>query len=515
MARSVEDTPELRRVLDSPRREKAPDLSSEFRKNKNVAMFGIQSQLVHDVTAHGGAIGDIDVGHGKTLALFLLPVAMGITNSVLLIPGGEDMRAKTEREFYEYSRNWHIRMPTLVSYKKIGMEKYNGLLNELKPKAIFADEAHKLRNRDASCTRRVARYLSENEDVPFVPVSANICGTRLTHVHHLLRWSVGPNSMALPAPLEECEKWSLAADGADRYSTAMGMGALDLLPGGPWQWMLGSRGVVVSEQEGSCDAEINVSTWKPDCPPELRRVIERVIETGHRPDGEELEDSEISVCLSTLELGFFHVWEPEGPTPWMQARSVWFKEARGWLSQHLDGLDSKGQLELAMTSGRLPMSPNLQRWIDQRDSFTPNTKAIWVTHDVMKQVASHVGPNTLIWSKWDAPGELLGRYFGGGSDPRGCGLSTIALSQQAHGEGKNLQHEWVHHFFLFVPGSEEIVQQCIGRTHRTHQTASHMDVVFLALTGHNVKKIKKLRALSHIAKEKKQKERKLTIANWI
>ena len=139
--------------------------------------------------AGGGAFLPIQVGGGKTLITLLAPQVMQANRPILLLPAS--LIEKTERDRQEYAKHWkvakHLRF---VSYESLGRVRMAQELENYHPDLIIADEAHRLKNPRAACTRRVARYMKDHPTVPFVALSGTIMRHSIKDFAHLLIWAL-------------------------------------------------------------------------------------------------------------------------------------------------------------------------------------------------------------------------------------------------------------------------------------------------------------------------------------
>ena len=93
--------------------------------------------------------------------------------------------------------------PVPVSYGRLSSRA--GVLEELAPLVVIADEAHYLRARDSGRTRRVLRYLDANPHVVFIPLSGTLIRRTITDAAHLFNRALGalspfPRAYSAPGP---------------------------------------------------------------------------------------------------------------------------------------------------------------------------------------------------------------------------------------------------------------------------------------------------------------------------
>lgn len=99
----------------------------------------IQGLALHDIAVHGGMLGPIRVGGGKTLLSLLAPYVLEAKRPLLLLPAS--LIEKTERERRSLSAHWRIpRNVRLFSYEMLGRVNAAETLTHYCPDLIIADE---------------------------------------------------------------------------------------------------------------------------------------------------------------------------------------------------------------------------------------------------------------------------------------------------------------------------------------------------------------------------------------
>lgn len=521
---SIERTAELERVLALP--ERAP-MSEDDRARASKALrkpgttgelFAPQALGLRELANGPGLFAPMKVGAGKTLLSLLAATVTGAHRPVLVVPAA--LRDKTYREFSELLPQWHVRLPKILSYTEIGRpDRADALVREA-PDLLILDEAHKARNLYAACTRRIGRAISL-----FAPKVAVLSGTLITHrlmdYWHLLLWSLREQA---PVPLTAAEagRWAEAIDSPDRMGVTCDLGALREIPGGFHAYMR-SRAGVVPTPGSDCDAKIVMHAWSPKLPPDLKDLIAEVGTTRTRPDGQLLEDMEVSDCLCQLACGFWYRWNPEPPAEWMAPRAKWNAYLRWVLEKMLPDFDSPTQIVNALDRGGpvLPPLPTegeelLAAWRAVRDTFTPTTEPVWIDDAPMRAAAA--APQTLIWVKYRAAGHKLAElgvpYYGGGTDPQTATPgTTIALSIQAHGTGRNMQ-AWSRSLVLTPPANADAWEQMIGRTHRRGQECDTVDVMVYTVINYHDRVVDRVLNDAEAIGDASGFESKLQIAQW-
>ena len=182
-----------------------------------LALRPLQAASLYEAGTERGLFGPLGVGEGKTLATLLLPVLLNAQRPLLLLPGG--LVEKTQRERLALSAHWKI--PTalrVLSYDILGRVDHVAELESYEPDAIICDEVHRLKNKRAAVTRRVARYMHAKPETTFCGLSGSIMPKSLKDFAHLLLWAL-KWSAPVPTSNEEIEEWAEALDhGVDPLS---------------------------------------------------------------------------------------------------------------------------------------------------------------------------------------------------------------------------------------------------------------------------------------------------------
>jgi hypothetical protein len=414
-----------------------------------------------------------------------------------------------------------VRMPQLISYNEISVPSNPGpncgldcdckrcrrssrLIDRLSEypegkRVLILDEAHKAKNDDATCTKRIKRAIEQCRPRVLV-MSGSLITEELMHAWQFAVWAL---QQWAPVPLVEstAAKWAEAVDRDIGSLRRTGAGILDELgdPNDPtpegrgfWPHFRSRRGVVpVVSATGDdvCHQALTISVWQPTLPLELQHLIASVAESRMRPDGELLQDLDVPEVLHDLSHGFYNVWDPLPPDWWRLPRRAWNGYVRDVLDLRLDLFDSPATIAIALDHPRSPQPPALDRnplelllaWRAVEPLFVPNPVPVWIDPSPTIELAERVRaqPGTLCWVQQTAVGNMLAehgvRYFGGGTDPerdakvvRGVG-EPIALQWQAFAEGFNLQHGWWRSVYSYVSKQQTVWQQTLARTHRSLQ----------------------------------------------
>lgn len=536
---SVDNSPELQRILRSPRRiwteDSAADLARLLtpllaRPGGTMSLRPIQAQALHDAGVYGGGFFPIRVGGGKTLLSLLVAYVMGLRRPILLIPAS--LKDKTKREARELSKHWRIpfEIIRIESYEQLSTPGSKDMLFNYRPDGILTDESHRMKNSKAALTKRVGHYMTENPATAFVAMSGTITKRSIKDYAHILRWCLKDRAPT-PAPWNEMEKWSQALDEKLKTFARVHPGALlQFATNEDWTEAdgdevraarLGFRRVlaetpgVVCTTEGFAGSSIYVDT-------DVLPVKDAISGTGAgvegafahlRDDGLTPDDWPLTDGMSIwrhareLALGFYYRWNPRPPPEWMMARKVWFGHIREILKHNTKHLDSDYVVTRAVNN-----DPNwnkdawdaLNVWRQVEPTFDPNTEAVWIDDTVINRVAAWLGkhPRGIAWVEHTTFGERLSRvtglpYFGReGKDAQGRTFydpetnpggyrGPCIASVASNATGRNLQWAWSDNYIVSCPPGGNLWEQLLGRTHRDGQEEDEVTVtVLLACIEH-------------------------------
>lgn len=550
---AVRNTAELRRVLDLPRREEQDLAALASQLTDLLAVRGVcpgkmnehglcdvcespmelrevQALALHDMALQGGALLPVGVGEGKTLIFWLAAYVLGAQCVLGLLPASliknaEDARAKL-------SKHWlipnHVR---LLSYELLGRAQSEKELENpnFQPDFIVCDEAHRLKNLRAACTRRVARYMAKKPRTRFVGMSGTIMRDTLFDFVHLLFWALKEGA-PLPTVPHELDDWASALDELKPGAPDADLRQLD--PGALLQFcnddelkedprtaarrgfrrrLTETPGVVAAVGAGEdIGASIYVNAHTYDVSKTTEDLFRKLRGDGssienrlaypgwERSDGKLFEQGvEVWACARQLALGFNYKWDPEPPKDWMDARRAWSKFVRGVLTRSRT-LDSPSIVVDAIDAGRIKEGADLlEQWraakSEPRPSqpFRPNTVAVWHDESVLEWCARWAKDGGILWTEHHFFAQRLAReiglsYYGPkGFDAKGQYIEhsrakAIIASIDANRDGKNLQTQgWERMLFVSPPDGWDAWQQAIARIHRMHYRGDSVQVDFL------------------------------------
>lgn len=522
-ARSVGNSEDLRRVVALPTREAhdsaalVRELTSIFRKPGGTwSLRPVQALALYEIAEREGLFGPIRVGGGKTLLSLLAPVALSSRRAVLLLPAA--LREKTRREQIELDKQWRVsRTVRLVSYEELGRVAAAELLQQYKPDLIIADEAHRLKNKRAGVTRRVARYMRENPGTRFVAISGTMMKRSLRDFAHILEWTHGEGA---PIALNDgvLEEWADALDEDTNPFTRPEPGKLLTLATpddhrdavdqlqvarrGFHRRLVSTPGVVATEGEQvACSLYVRAVEYQPNDVTETN--FAKLRGAWETPDGWALTQAvDVWRHARELALGMHYVWDPRPPEEWLLARKRWAKFVRDILARSRS-LDTELQVTNAVRAKALPSHLQLEGdeawsgWARLRDTFTINPKAVWHDTTALELCEAWMKKGAgIVWCEHSFFAEELSRrtgasYYG----PQGLDRlarpiesaspkAAIIASVAANSTGRNLQ-AWSRNLITSCPAGASTWEQLLGRTHREGQQADEVEVdVLLACAEH-------------------------------
>lgn len=495
--RIVQHTRELARVWSLARRDPRPDpditkrLTNLLRRSgSEMQLRPTQAQVLGELGMYGGAFAAIGVGGGKTLTSLLAPIMVGSKRPLLLLPA--KLIDKTKREQSILSQHWripnHVRM---MSYELLGRDQAARDIERYAPDLIIADEAHKLRNRQAACTKRVGRYMGEHPATRFLPLSGTMTKRSLKDYAHLLLWSLKPQGTPLPNSWSDLEVWSDLLDEHDLDRPAPGAfllfsngdAALPALREG-WRRRFTDTPGVVAPLDKRISASLTVAPVSVSEDPAVDLGFQRLRTAWETLDGWAITEAlEVWRRARELAVGFYYRWDPRPPSDWLEARRAWAHECRAILRNNQRQLDSEYQVTRAVEEGQYPGIPttSLREWRAVEKSFTPNPVPEWLSQNVIHlcQAWAEKSPG-IIWVGHTAFGHRLAEasglpYYGrNGQDSAGLMIEThnprkaLIASIEANAEGRNLQ-AWSRNLVVDPPANGSKTEQLFGRTHREGQ----------------------------------------------
>lgn len=539
----VRHTEEFERIKNLPRRtwvdekgdytQEALDLADKLTEvlktpTGTMKLRPVQAVAIWEFCNYGYIMGPMRAGSGKTLVTLILPALFNLSPAVLLLPA--KLIKKTQRDMVELSKHWKIAYWLhLMSYEKLSRKGQADWLTKLKPRIVVADEAHKLKNPKAACTKRVKRECEVKTDKPFFcPFSGTFTKRSMQDYAHLAKWSMGPGA-PVPNRWGEVENWGNALDEKPRSTFRTPPGVLvEFSNGNPDL-------AAVREGFGRRCAETPgwVSTYDkgPDCtliiqrascplPEEVLAAFKRLRDEGQTPDGWPLLGGlDEARHAKEIALGFYYRWNPRGPADWMAARSAYASFVRYVLQNNRSNLDTELQVRLAYPQldlfrerwvekkgiqdyfespllGRpLNLQHPLESWEAIKKLFTPNKEAIWIGAHALEFCANWLKEPGIVWCEHVDFAVALSKITGvpycgaGGETKDGRDIESfqgapIIASLQSSGEGRNLQ-KWNRALVTSPSGSGQLNEQLLARMHRDGTDWDEVTFEYLSLCKEN------------------------------
>ena len=454
----------------------------------------LQAKALYYATILGGLFAPIRVGGGKTLISLLVPVLLKANRPVLICPAS--LVDKTESDRRRYAKDFkvaqHLR---ILSYEMLGRVRMADEFHRYRPDLIIADEAHRLKNKKAACTRRVARYMKEAPATKFVALSGTMMKRSIKDFAHLLRWSLKEKA---PIPMEdhEVEEWALALDDQTNPLVTMNPGPLGETQEQARAWfsrkLRNTPGIVIADAEQDTAASLRITALEYEVNQETENAFRRLRDSWETPSGFAFSEAVMLWKFAReLALGHWIEWDPPAPKEWLDARRNWARFVREVLSRSRT-YDSELQVRLAVRQGALKNGQDkLKEWEANHRNFIPSPVDRW-----------HDSNALLACAKWAAGGpgiiftghtffgrklahDISAPYYGQeGKTDQGQkiedekGDRTIVASLQANGTGRNLQTFSRALITTNVNGGDQL-EQLLGRLHRQGQQADEVEFTFL------------------------------------
>jgi hypothetical protein len=553
----VKDSFELKRIVKIARRTPlmsytpeqtaavVAEMTNEFRRSDGtMTLWPIQAGALAEARRCGGGFFPAGVGAGKTIISLLVSAAIPCRQAVLLVPPA--LRSQLLKvDVPKYARHWKLPLDRvrILSYTMLSSARGNGadeagLLDEIGPDLVVADEVHNLRHRSAARTKRFLRYMRARPETMFVGMSGTITRKSIKDYQHLIELALKKNS-PLPQDYGSLCEWAEALDVSDdpmppgallqlcndeeieKVQQVVGVGSLhdngvgpdaspeevievqSIVRGAFRRRLVETPGVVATE-EGAVDASLNIHARRPLIPAEVQKAISDVV-LKWEINGEQLVDAlAVARIARQLAAGFYYRWawplnpNATGPSDryliddeWLNARRWWNKEVREILKLSRKGMDSPMLIASACERGEYK-SDYYEAWRKVKDRPKPPTETIWISDFLVKDAIDFARTNAskadpmIIWYSWDCIGKRIAEdggfpLFAGGkaasealTEVDAQATPVIVCSLASHGTGKNLQM-FTQNLITTPPSGGIEWEQGLGRTHRPGQLADEVN----------------------------------------
>lgn len=555
--RTVQRTRELDRILSIPRRklDDGPEgealaraLTIELRepshRHGTQELRVIQALALFELWCARGLFASLRVGAGKTLISLLAPIILNAQRPLLLLPAA--LIDKTRREQRILAQHWPIpAWLRFYSYELLGRPQSFRDLHTYEPDLIIADECHKLKNTRAACTKRVIRYAQDRPSTLFVFLSGTITKRSLRDYAHLLAMCLGGLRAPIPMIWSELEDWADAIDAKkDATEPTCSIGALRALTDkgaiatiedvrkGFRSRLSESPGVVMTSAR-YLGSSLRIGSVTCPASSATHDAFATLRAEWTTPDEWPISDPmTLWRHARELALGFYYVWDPRPPRPWIDARKTWAAACRHILSNNRRDLDSEKQVVQAVDAGHYPEAIGfLRAWRDVRDTFKPNTRAVWLDTYALDAAVSWATkkidgsvPGGVIWCEHRAFAEELSRrtgwpYYGAkGEDAQGHSIEVtrekiIIASIEANKQGRNLQDRYWRNLVVSPPSNGLAWEQLMGRTHREGQEADEVTFDILITCREHLRAIEQAFADAQYQQDSTGQEQKILFAD--
>src|SRR5690606_29973874 len=260
----------------------------------------------------------------------------------------------------------------------------------------------------------IVRYLKNNPDVPFVPLSGTFFRDNLLEISHLLAMSQRrSNYLPIPRQWDERRAWSDALSREPKVDA----GILHTLPGattfdarpGFAKRLAETPGIIVTKTSQDGLPSLLVRTNYPATGPlPVDDLISSIEETWDLPDGYSLSvASQVWSSVRQASLGFFYRYIEPLPREYLEARRAWahFVRDKAQYSQ----IDSEEE-----AARRFPESAEWINWkeIKQRVGKLPR-EAVWIDSTILEYVGKWLlDTKQLVWIDYVEFGRKLSEITG-------------------------------------------------------------------------------------------------------
>jgi hypothetical protein len=503
-AAGVRHTGELDRIMALPRRvyteteaERITDQMTELLRlpGSNERLRPVQAISLLELAQYGGLVGPQRAGAGKTLTLFLAPYVLNAHRPVILMPA--KLIKSKQAELIEYAKNWRVAYWLhFLSYESLSRISKETFLRDLQCDFLGADEAHKLKNRKAACTKRVKEYLEINVDCPFVPKSGTLTKRSVQDYAHLSKWALRDGS-PVPIPWEIVEEWGNAIDERPRSTFRTPPGALTVFSEGGsddltkiregFQRRVNETPGVVATFDKLTDCSLIINRLQLDPDKAVEEAFQLLRLKKETPDGWRLMGGlDVARHARSLPLGFFQRWNPRAPKEWLEKRTAWAEVVSHDLAYNRSKRYSELQVALACSKGLLDEDACkvYREWVEIRKTFKPKSEAVWISDKALRVCGEWLKnkdePAGIVWTEHVPFAEKLAELTGvpycgeGGEDSKGKPIEAykgqpIIASVKSSGEGRNLQDGWCRSLVTCPASLGATWEQLLARLHRDGQ----------------------------------------------
>lgn len=504
---SVRRTAEFVRVDHLPRREltqKGAEAWAEaltprlLRDGARGSLRPWQAYSLAEAAENDGAWLALPVGLGKTLIAELLPVVMGKSRPVLIVPAA--LRDKTFHDRAQLVGTWRLprTMARVVSLEELAREDARDLLERLAPDLFIIDEADELANFSAAAAKRIDREVRRT-GAAVVAMTGTPGRKSIMNYWHLLCWALKDGA---PVPLDEAEAkvWAQCLDEAHgrAWTARVAPGPLGPTLARARLWfgerLRATPGVVVVDGD-SCQEEIAIEIVPAPESKVLDEHFRRLLKEGENPRGVPIADPLARFrAEAQTGCGYCQFWDPPPPDDWVEARRAFARFSRAAIDRSArtsSPLDTEKQVRRRYAS-----HPIVSDWEELAPTFEPNTSVEWLDDSAIEAALAWLKSSPEPGVVWCGSVEFAERlaeraglsyYARQGRDQNGRGLhaapegQSMVCSWHANKRGFNLQ-AWGRALIVYPPQSAKFLEQTFGRHHRAGRRGG-VHITILATSG--------------------------------
>lgn len=496
--REVQHTTDFDRIVALPRRRLTQADAEAWARELTpmVACRGADVRLrpwqacgIGEAVQNQGAFLGLQVGVGKTLAIWLLCYIMAFKRPLLVAPANQKHRMWDD--FASYRGKWRTPAtpPRFVSMQELALEKNERLIDVYQPDAVFVDEADEMANAEKGAPARLDRYAvaTSRDECAFFTLTGTPGRKSLLDYWHLVCWALR-DAAPLPMKHSEAKLWAAALDYAHpRQGRRPHPGPLghDVTAARKWyrERLAETPGVVLVDGDS---AEGIPLTIRMRVAQECRTLDEhfKVFNTKQKnPDGIPVSDPLRRWLMDgQLGCGLYSYWDPPPPDAWRVARVDVARFVRNAIKHSRTTsrpLDTEAQV-----LRRYADHPTVEAWEAIRDTFKERTKVRWLSSATLETAVAWLAESDepgIVWCGGVDFAEALAActrlsYYGADAeDQYGRKLHaappnrSFIASWHANKKGFNLQ-AWRRQAIFHPPQSAKWLEQIFGRSHRGGQT---------------------------------------------
>lgn len=537
----VQPCAEFLRIAGLPRR--TLDLTRDCLVPGNKPLFAFQRAALAELSDHRRLCVFANVGAGKLLVGVLSPYILQTSHNLFVTYA--QLIDKTRREIEEASAHWPCRVSdfTFESAERLIR---SGKLNQ-RWDLIVVDEAHLFRP-GSGRSAALAKYLVKFPSTSVVLLTGTPGDDDIRKIAWLAQLAHGPAMSPYPVTTYALTSWhrALSEDVDDR-----------LAPGALREFFSAEQrepseentiaelrtavadhaaktpGHVVYRPKDTIGASLYVRSHTLVRPRGQSKQLEAAYECARRHarlESYEFFDlpAERWRLLRQLGLGYAKIIDPRPPQEWAAARSLWAAVCHAYLGRDYV---VPSQVEEACDRGELgpDAQKHLEYWRGIRPSFRPTHRVIWYDSAVVDFCLDWLKTTGgLVWTPYPIFGEILAHRAGvpffhelgicsvHGSIERYSGRTGAVLAIQPNHVGRNLQDRWCQSLVLAPPAKSDVLNQLVGRTHRTGQRAESVEVTFLFSCAQHIEAVERARSRAEFdASSGSNLGNKLLTCDWL